>query len=163
MEASRIGLVCLFIVSAPLQAAGADPQSVAACVLAREAEAAKRTESVKVIAAQGCITSPTAYLGFRGYDVASCNAPVCYEAPSHRPIIGADASIVDRAGDNIGWDGPHYYPNREAATRVCFNVWASSRPFPSDRGWVSISVTISRLRQLTDDDKAAIVMGCMTQ
>lgn len=163
MEASRIGLVCLWIVAAPLQAADADPQIFAACVSAREAQAAKQIEYVKVIAGEGCSTGPTAYLGHRGYEVASCNAQVCYEAPPNRPIIGANAHIVDRAGDNIGVDGPHYYPNREVATKACFNVWASSRPIPSDQGWVTISVTISRLQQLTDNDRTAIALGCMTQ
>lgn len=138
-------------------------ESIEAC-MREKAASLKDPRTEVVISDQGCTTGGTEFvvqLDFHGYKVSSCRAEVCYPAPPQRIITDAKPTTRSAAGSNNGYDGPHFTPDRERASKVCFNVWARGPDKDlGARGWQKLDVAVATRRVFSDDEMIAMATTC---
>ncbi|MGO4398071.1 hypothetical protein [Achromobacter sp. PAB15] len=157
-NAFRIG--CAVLALTPLQALA---ESMEACMKAKVAEL-REVKTEPVISDQGCTTSGTEAVlewNYQGFRAHTCEAQVCYPAPKGRVITDAKAASRSAAGSNNGWNGPHYSPDRDRASAVCFNVWARGPDKDLNaRGWQKLDVIVSTQRVFSDDELIGMASTC---
>ena len=97
-------------------------------------------KSVKLFSDDGC-TAPQATMNLGGVKNNECRRAMCWDAPPSYRIIEASYSVHSR-NKQTSSDGPHYHPNRDNATKVCFNVFArTSGGAYSGRAWMNINAS----------------------
>lgn len=114
-------------------------------------------KTLNIFSDQGC-TAPQATLELGGVKNNECRARLCWPAPPSYRILEASYQPHSQ-NKQTSHSGPHYVPNRDAATQVCFDVFArTSGGAYSGRAWMNINAqaTVEKFSATKAEHEAAM-------